>query len=223
MRLRRLEGALSGWCNATVPNTSRGDSERGTANHQGFSCGFRKFWHAAAHGAGLYGLAPLLEAAHIGSKMQGLPDQVGSGRVLRKLRVNPEALQTKAPVEGPQTFNYPNHDDIYGGPKPSSSPSPSNPKAAKAEATMKAKGKLGKNEPSQEVAGGGVVDNVFGEKTIYSSVVDWVKSHGYEVRPTADRKANEVGIPWTNKAKGTEGVSWERFTDLKSARDLLGY
>ena len=106
---------------------------------------------------------------------------------------------------------------------PSSSPPPSNSKAAKAEAIKKAKGKLGKNEPSQEVAGGGVVDNVFGEKTIHSSVVDWVKSHGFEVRPTADGKANEVGIPWTNRAKGTKGVSWERFTDLESARDVLGY
>jgi hypothetical protein len=82
---------------------------------------------------------------------------------------------------------------------------------------------LGLNEPSKEVAGGGVVDNIFGEKTITSSVKEWVEKHGFEVRPTSANGVFEVGIPWTNSSKGTKGISWEKFSNLKEARDKLGY
>jgi hypothetical protein len=83
--------------------------------------------------------------------------------------------------------------------------------------------KLGLNGPSKEVAGGGVIDNVFGEKTITPSVREWVEKHGFEVRPTSEKGTFEVGIPWTNSSKGTKGISWEKFSNLKEARDVLGY
>jgi hypothetical protein len=83
--------------------------------------------------------------------------------------------------------------------------------------------KLGLNEPSKEVAGGGVIDNVFGEKTFTPSVREWVEKHGFEVRPTSEKGTFEVGIPWTNSSKGTKGISWEKFSNLKEARDILGY
>jgi hypothetical protein len=83
--------------------------------------------------------------------------------------------------------------------------------------------KLGINEPSKEIAGGGVIDNVFGEKTITPSVREWVEKHGFEVRPTSEKGTFEVGIPWTNSSNGTKGISWEKFNNLKEARDILGY
>jgi hypothetical protein len=69
--------------------------------------------YAAAHGAGLYGLAPMLAAAYIGSKSAGLPDQMETGKILRKLNVNPDSFQVRTQVEGPQNFDYPDQDEVY--------------------------------------------------------------------------------------------------------------
>jgi hypothetical protein len=85
----------------------------------------------------------------------------------------------------------------------------------------RAKPKLGKNEPAAEIKGGGVQENVFGEKTIHPSLKSWVESHGFDVRPVGD--AFEVGVPWSNRAKGTSGVSWIKFRNLEEAKEALGY
>jgi hypothetical protein len=68
---------------------------------------------AVSKGAGLYGLAPFLLASYVGAKMKGLEPQMETGRILRKLNVNPDAFQVRTPVEGPKNFSYPNQDDMY--------------------------------------------------------------------------------------------------------------
>jgi len=57
---------------------------------------------------------------------------------------------------------------------------------------------------------------------VFPSVLDWVKSHGFETR-AAGEGAHEVGIPWVNREKGTRGVKWYKFKTLQEARDALGY
>lgn len=84
--------------------------------------------YAAAHGAGLYGIAPILAGMFAANTMRSLPDKIEAGRVLQKLKVNPESFQVRNPVEGPKAFNYPNQDDVYNPPpRPSKTPPPEEP------------------------------------------------------------------------------------------------
>lgn len=72
--------------------------------------------YAAARGAGLYGMAPMLLASYIGSKTAGLGDQMKAGEILRRLNVDPDSsklFQVRNPVEGPKTFNYPDQDEAF--------------------------------------------------------------------------------------------------------------
>lgn len=84
--------------------------------------------YAAAHGAGLYGLAPMLLASYFGSKTAGLGDEIKTGQILRKLSVKPEHFQVRTPVEGPQEFQYPGPSSSGpgngGGGEPSPPPTP---------------------------------------------------------------------------------------------------
>lgn len=73
--------------------------------------------YSAARGAGLYGLAPMLLAMHLGAKAQGIPAQMDTGMILRKLSVNPDAFKVRPEVEGPMTFDYKNQDQVYSSPK----------------------------------------------------------------------------------------------------------
>jgi hypothetical protein len=98
---------------------------------------------AAAHGAGIYGLAPMLLYSYAASKAMGIPAQMDTGVILKKLGVkNPDAFQVRTQVEGPQNFTYPNQDDLYGGgpqsPRGGPSSPPPSPEAAKADAVREA-------------------------------------------------------------------------------------
>lgn len=84
--------------------------------------------YAAAHGAGLYGLAPLLGASYVASKVAGVPDQMETGRLLRKLGVDPDKFQVRTQVEGPKSFTYPDQDQVYSAPSGGSG-APTSPSA----------------------------------------------------------------------------------------------
>jgi hypothetical protein len=97
--------------------------------------------YAAAHGAGLYGLAPLILASYVGAKVKGLEPEMETGRILRKLNINPDSYQVRTPVEGPQNFTYPDQDALYNAPGAQSQPpTEANAPATKAEQIKRIRG-----------------------------------------------------------------------------------